>query len=127
MTTSGQAPRGDDKLESAHYVRIMSIVESKGSASEIGIAILDLERGHCNLGQFSDTPSYGGLSQMLAVYNPELVCSPLGLSRSLSNLDFPWGLKRFAWISPSDSASHIRGTATLDCGHQVPSRSRNAT
>lgn len=75
MTTLEPTLREESKFEGARYVRIMSIVESKGSASEIGIAILDLERGQCNLGQFSDTPSYGGLSQMLAVYNPELVRS----------------------------------------------------
>lgn len=73
MTAPEPAPKEGGKLESAHYVRIMSIVESRGNASEIGIAVLDLERGQCQLGQFADTLSYGGLSQVLAIHNPELV------------------------------------------------------
>ena len=53
--------------------RICALVESRGAASEIGFAMLDLETVECSIGQFADTPTYSGLCRLLLMYEPELV------------------------------------------------------
>lgn len=53
--------------------KFMSIVESKGTATEIGFSFLDLESGTCTIGQFSDSLSYSGLARELALLEPDVV------------------------------------------------------
>ena len=52
---------------------ITCIIESRGLATEVGITILNLETGICNMYQISDTSNYSKVLQILNLHSPEKV------------------------------------------------------
>jgi hypothetical protein len=58
----------DDKLQT-----IVSLVESRGTATEVGFASLDLQSSECIVGQFADTLTFAGLCRQLVILQPDTV------------------------------------------------------
>ncbi len=53
--------------------RICCLVQSRGAATEIGFAFTNLDTVEFKIGQYSDTPTLGGLLRQLQVFSPQLV------------------------------------------------------
>lgn len=53
--------------------RILSLVESRGISTEIGIAMFDLRSAECYIAQFSDTSTYSGLLRNILALEPDIV------------------------------------------------------
>jgi hypothetical protein len=54
---------------------VACIIESRGVATEVGITVLNLDNGICNLYQISDTANYKHVLQILNIHSPEKVSS----------------------------------------------------
>lgn len=54
---------------------VACIIESRGVATEVGITVLNLDNGICNLYQISDTANYTHVLQILNIHSPEKVSS----------------------------------------------------
>lgn len=67
---------GGDPSESVAFKKFRKIgclVESRGMATEVGFAFLDLQTLECTIGQYADTPVFSGLCRQLVIFQPELV------------------------------------------------------
>ena len=67
------ASMSNEALRVDRYSRIQCLVESRGTAKEVGFASLDLQSARCVIGQFSDTLSFAGLCRNVLLLEPELI------------------------------------------------------
>jgi len=58
---------------SADGTHIVSLIESRGAASEVGIALFNLATSVCILSQFADTSGYSKTLHLLTLYPAEVV------------------------------------------------------